>query len=87
MTENKKVMAVMKGVRFGLYTDSNFIGLYFSAYTEESIASVQAVSLENSLALIKAYKAEDIRDLEGKTVWVTIDADGVRANYHSPCVI
>lgn len=85
LMNKKRVMAIMRNVRFGIYTDTNFVSLSFTAFTSENIGSLQVLNVETGIALIKAYKVEDIRDLEGKTVWVTTDE--MRTNYDSPCVI
>lgn len=70
----EKRMAVIKNVKFGT-RDTNRVLLYFDAYIEESVGSLQLIELKEAVKMIEENKISDISALEGKTCWVEVDMD------------
>jgi len=79
-----KQMAVIRDVQFGV-GDYGEVALWFSAYTEPSLASLQVLTVDQGVHLIKTMGVRDVHDLDGKTVWVEADANTMR--YLEPCKI
>ena len=66
MTEQ---LAIIKGVGFG-NRDVGRPVLFFETYLSEGIGALQILSDDEAMNFIKAYGVYDVKDLEGKPVWI-----------------
>ena len=82
--ETVKQMAIMKGVGFGL-RDVGTPVLFFSTYLTEGEAALQVLFYDEYVNFIKKYGVYDVKELEGRPVWV--DVDGCIIDVNSPCII
>lgn len=62
-------MAIMKNVGYGC-RDAGSPVLFFETYITESAVALQILSGKMADKFIKTYGVYDIKDLEGKVVWV-----------------
>lgn len=69
MEKPEKQLAIIKQVGFG-NRDVGHPVLFFSTYIEEGHAALQVLDGTEALDFIKAYGVYDVKDLEGKSVWV-----------------
>jgi hypothetical protein len=79
-----RLLAVMRGVRFGL-TDRGEVGLSFGAYVAEGLGAPQFLDAEVATVVIAAYQVGDVSRLEGKPCWVTLHNG--RLLFDLPCLI
>ena len=64
-----KVLAIMRGVGFGV-RDTNRAMLWFTAYEDESSASLQCIPALLAIDLLEKHGVTDVKTLEGKPCWV-----------------
>jgi len=67
--KNKEYIGIIKDVGFG-NRDIGRPVLFFSVYSSENIASLQILELEEAVKFIKEYGVYDVKELEGKPVWM-----------------
>jgi len=65
-------IGIIKDVGFGC-RDVGYPILFFSVYVSESVAALQILHHPYYVDFIKEYGVWDIKDLEGKPVWVEDD--------------
>jgi len=82
--ENKKYMGIIKNVGFG-NRDIGRPVLFFNVYSSENIASLQILELEEAVKFIKEYGVYDVKELEGKPVWMV--REGAINKVSRPCLI
>lgn len=68
ITEERK-MAIIKGVGYG-NRDVGYPVLYFSVFLNENVGSLQIVGKEDAWNLVRDYGVYDVKDMEGKPIWV-----------------
>ena len=83
LEENKQI-AIMKDVGFG-NRDVGQPVLWFTVMLNESVGSLQVVFKPNYHDFIKDYGVNDVKELEGKPIWV-IQTGNVIV-WIRPCVI
>lgn len=81
---SRRVMAIISGVGFGM-RDCDAPVLWFSVSMDESSGALQVLGLNEAVKLIEAYRAHDVRDLNGKPIWVKVDGNSVTID--GPCVL
>lgn len=87
MSDEKEHMGIMRGVTFG-NRDVGRPVLWFSVYTDEALASLQILEIDEAVKLIKAYDVYDIKELEGKPIWVKGErVAGGTEIISRPCII
>lgn len=79
-----RLMAVMKGVRFGV-NGLGEVGLSFGAYVAEGIGAPVFLNAADACAVIALYDVGDTRNLEGKPCWVKV-VNGLCV-FDSPCLV
>ena len=62
-------LAIMKGVGFG-NRDVGYPVLFFSTMISEGCGALQVMEGKKAMDFIKAYGVYDVKDMEGKPVWV-----------------
>lgn len=72
-----KILAIMKGVGFGV-RDGNEVKLWFTAYETESSASLQCIPAAKAVELLKDHDITEVHDLEGKPCWIRHENGFVR---------
>lgn len=72
-----KQIAIIKKVGYGC-RDVGYPVLFFSTMISESSGALQVLSGEEAACLIKAYGVWDVKELEGKPIWVTKDGSCIR---------
>lgn len=82
--KKEKVMGIIKKAGYGLY-DTSYPCLYFTVYVSEGLASLQIMSGKQADDFIIAYGVSDVKDLNGKPVWV--NDDGHMMTDLEPCII
>jgi len=65
-------LGVISEVGFGL-RDVGQPVLWFTVHTDENWASLQVFTVGEAVQIIKDYGVRDVRDLDGKPVWVRKD--------------
>lgn len=75
-----KQLAIIKEVGYGC-RDVGYPVLFFSSMISESSGALQVLSGEEASNLIKAYKVWDVKELEGKPIWIV--KDGCSIHIHS----
>lgn len=64
-----KKLARIKGVNFGV-GDYGRVCLWFDSFVSESECALQVLELSEAVKLIEAAGVRDVKQLEGKNVWV-----------------
>ena len=82
--KKEKVMGIIKKVGYGLY-DTSYPCLYFTVYVSEGLASLQIMSGKQADKFITAYGVSDVKDLNGKPVWV--EHENRMMTNLEPCII
>jgi len=77
-------MAIIKNVGFGVRDRDNAF-LYFDAYISSNSLALQCLSVDEAVAMIEAYGAYDVHDLNGRACWVNVEGNLI--NYLEPCLI
>lgn len=82
--KKEKVMGIIRNVGYGC-RDVYYPVLFFDVYVRESYASLQIMSGKQANDFIKAYGVYDVKDLNGKPIWVK--NDGYTMEDLEPCII
>ena len=75
MMELREELAIIEGVGFG-NRDVGHPVLFFCAMISEGCGALQVLEGQRALAFIKTYEVYDVKDMEGKPVWVQIRDSG-----------
>jgi len=67
-------LAIINNVGFG-NRDVGHPVLFFTTMTTESSGALQVLVGEEAMDLIQAYGTWDIKEMEGKPIWVTCDGN------------
>lgn len=67
----EKQLAIIKDVGYGC-RDVGYPVLFFSSMLSECGGALQVLSGEEAEKLIREYGCYDIKDMEGKPIWVTV---------------
>jgi hypothetical protein len=70
-------LGIISEVGFGL-RDLNEPVLWWTVHTDEHWAALQVFHIDQAAQIIKDYGVRDVRDLDGKPVWVEKDAGLVK---------
>ena len=76
-------LAVIRSVRYGV-NDRDVPVLTFTTWISEHGAADHQFSVERATGIIAAYRVRDVRDLDGRVCWVTVDDQ--RITYVRPAV-
>jgi hypothetical protein len=82
--EKNKQMAIMKDVGFG-NRDVGRPVLWFTVMLNECVGSLQIIFEPDYHDFIKDYGVYDVKDLEGKPIWVSRSGTSIR--WLEPCKI
>ena len=81
-----KRLAIIKDVGFGC-RDVGKPVLFFSAYISECAGALQIMGCPAALDFIEEYSVYDVKNLEGKPVWVDMNDSGTIIRVDKPCLI
>jgi len=84
MDKNEKVIGIIKKVGYGC-RDVGYSVLFFTVYVNECVASLQIMNGKKANKFIEAYGVYDVKDLNGKPVWV--NDNGRMMTDLEPCII
>lgn len=76
----EKQLAIIHGIGYGC-RDVGYPVLFFSTMISEGCGALQVLSGDEAQDLIKSYGCYDIKDMEGKPIWV--QKDGSTITIHS----
>lgn len=72
-----KQLAIIRGIGFGC-RDVGRPVLFFSTYISEGAGALQIMGGKDAMDFISAYQPYDVKDMEGKPVWVECDGSIVK---------
>ena len=87
MSNDKPIMAIIRGVRFGLHDRrGEGVELAFAVYISETQSAPLSLDTAEDIAqIIEAYGVSDVSQLEGRPCWVEII--GGQVYWVKPCLL
>ena len=67
--EGERCLAIISEVGFGMRDLSEPV-LWWTVHTDESWAALHVFPVAQAVEIIKAYGVRDVKDLDGRPVWV-----------------